>query len=183
MPAPEIPPFPDLDGDTVRLRQWRADDVSTVIEASNDELIPQITTVAPNSTEADALAFIQRQGARPETDLGHALAIARADTDEAIGHLFVQLVMSGVKRCSVGYWIVPSGREAGAASEALDLASTWILANYDIERISLFIEPWNQASRRTAVRSGFLDEGLLRAWETYEDGVPRDMHVYSRVKG
>ena len=45
-----------------------------------------------------------------------------------------------------------------------------------------YIEPWNDASIRTAERAGFSRDGLLRAWETYADGKPRDMLAFGRIR-
>ena len=50
----------------------------------------------------------------------------------------------------------------------------------EIARVTLYIEPANQASRTTAASAGFTHEDDLRAWETYDDGAPRDMCVYGR---
>jgi ribosomal-protein-alanine N-acetyltransferase len=179
-PTP-IPDLPTLTGPTIQLRPWAIDDVDVIVEASTDAAITQITTVPSNATEADARAFIERQWTRPETDYGHARAIATLDTGEAIGHLYLSMIYHAAGRAEIGYWIAPNKRQRGAASEALDLASTWILTDLPLHRLTLYIEPWNDGSLATAARAGFEQEGLLRNWDTYDDGIPRDMHVLGRI--
>ncbi|MEE6282382.1 GNAT family N-acetyltransferase [Georgenia sp. MJ170] len=48
-------------------------------------------------------------------------------------------------------------------------------------RISLYIEPWNTASTRTAERAGYVREGLLRSHQTI-DGQRRDVLLYAAVR-
>ena len=57
------------------------------------------------------------------------------------------------------------------------MLSEWAFAQLDVSRLSLFIEPWNTASMRTAEHAGYVREGLLRDWERV-DGVPKDMWSY-----
>ena len=181
MPQP-IPDIPVLEGATVRVRPWTHHDVGAVVAAGHDPFITSITTVPADATEDEARAFVDRQTDRPRTDSGHARAIASLDDDKAIGHLFTSLTFLGVGRAEMGYWTIAERRRSGAASEALDLTAAWVLENLPINRITLFIEPWNEASIRTAQRAGFTCDGLLRAWNTYDDGAARDMLAFGRIK-
>lgn len=132
-----IPDIPALEGTGVRLRPWTHDDVDAVIAAGRDSFIPVITTVPVGCDEAQAHEFVERQIGRPETDHGHARVIADRETDEAIGHLYTSLIFVRVGRAEMGYWVLPDKRTRGAASEALDLAATWVLANTEVRRVTL----------------------------------------------
>ena len=59
--------------------------------------------------------------------------------------------------------------------------TTWAVEHLDVDRLSLFIEPWNIASIKTAKRAGYEFEGLLRNWERV-GGVARDMGSYVRIR-
>ena len=50
-----------------------------------------------------------------------------------------------------------------------------------IDRLELYVEPWNVASIRTAERARFRREGMLRSWRCV-GGQPKDMYMYSRVR-
>lgn len=178
-----IPDIPTLEGVGVRLRPWTHDDIDAVIAAGRDPFIAEITTVPAGCDEAQAHEFVDRQIGRPESDQGHARVIADHDTDEAIGHLFTSLLFVRVGRAEMGYWVLPDKRRRGAASEALDLAATWVLANTAVRRVTLHIEPWNAGSIGVARRAGFREDGLLRGWDTYDDGEPRDMLSFGRLRG
>jgi RimJ/RimL family protein N-acetyltransferase len=52
------------------------------------------------------------------------------------------------------------------------------LTELRIPRLELYVEPWNEASWRTAERVGFTREGLLRSWQLVGTE-RRDMFMYS----
>ena len=183
MPDFTIPDLPVLEGETIRLRPWTHDDSATVIEAGADSFIPVITTVPAGADEAAAHEFVDRQIGRPESDYGHARVIADRDTDQALGHLYVSMIFLKVGRAEMGYWILERHRRRGLTAAALELAASWVLTNTEVQRVTLYIEPWNEGSIGVARRAGFQEDGLLRGWETYDDGVPRDMLSFGRLRG
>jgi ribosomal-protein-alanine N-acetyltransferase len=171
--------LPSLHGKRLSLRHWRHSDVATVQEASLDSLIPLITTVPTTHGEPEARAFIDRQHSRMRTGAGYSFAIADP-SGRAVGHIGLFHVAGAGARASVGYWITPSERRRGFAAEALGILTEWAIALGDLDRLELYVEPWNTGSWRAAERAGDQREGLLRAWERI-DGTPRDMYVYARL--
>lgn len=171
--------LPELTGPRVRLRAWRATDAHAVREASYDPLIPLITSVPSVDREDEALAFVERQHDRLRTRAGYAFAIADAD-DRAIGHAILQLRLAEGARGSVGYWVCPSQRRRGYAAEALQTLTAWALDLPCLDRLELYVEPWNEGSWRAAESAGYEREGLLGAWERVA-GVPRDMYMYGQL--
>jgi ribosomal-protein-alanine N-acetyltransferase len=176
---PEPLVLPALAGARVHLRAWRATDASIVQEASRDPLIPLITTVPTTDGEPEASAFIERQQDRLRTGTGYAFAIAD-DEDRAVGHIGLFFVAGAPARASVGYWIAASQRRRGYAADALVALTSWALSRDDLDRLELYVEPWNEGSWRAAEAGGYEREGLLRAWERV-DGVPRDMLMYAQL--
>ena len=65
---------------------------------------------------------------------------------------------------------------------ALQLFSEWALTLPGLDRLELYVEPWNEGSWRAAERAGFQREGLLRSWERV-GSEPKDMFMYSRLPG
>lgn len=171
--------LPMLHGRRLLLREWRSSDVSTVQEASQDPFIPFITTVPSTSGEPEALAFIERQHDRLRTRAGYVFAIADT-SDRAVG-LIGLFFSSGAAstRASIGYWIASSQRRRGYAAEALGILTSWAKLHQDLDRLELYVEPWNSSSWRAAERAGYEREGLLRAWERI-DGKPCDMYMYAQ---
>ncbi len=83
-------------------------------------------------------------------------------------------------RASTGYWITEKNRGRGFARSALRTLTQWAFAFPELARIELHVEPWNEASWRTAESCGFEREGLLRDWRRV-GSERRDMFVYSRL--
>ena len=171
--------LPTLVGARLHLRRWAPADVPTIQEASHDPIIPIITTVPTTDGEVEALAFIERQQDRLRTRAGYPFAIADAD-DRAVGHIGLFFALGAGARASVGYWIAGSQRRKGYATEALTIMTAWARNHDDLDRLELYVEPWNTGSWRAAEQAGYRREGLLRAWERV-DGKPRDMSMYAQL--
>lgn len=171
--------LPRLEGSRVILREWQPSDLAVIQEASQDALIPLITTVPSTAGEAEALAFVERQSERLESRAGYAFAIADA-ADVAVGHIGLFFVSAAGARASVGYWIAPSNRRRGYAADALQALTSWARMSDDLDRLELYVEPQNEGSWRAAEQAGYRREGLMRAWERVA-GEPRDMFMYSQL--
>jgi [ribosomal protein S5]-alanine N-acetyltransferase len=172
---------PTLAAGPFRLRPFELTDIEVVREASNDPLIPLITTVPAAFTEHEGRRFIERQRNRAEQGTGYSFAIADAVTDRAVGQagLWLRDIIDG--RASVGYWVASSARGRGAAGFAVVTLVRWAHQELGIPRLQLYVEPWNMASIRTAERAGFHREGLLRSWQEVGDE-RKDMFMYARLR-
>src|SRR5690625_6783931 len=82
---------------------------------------------------------------------------------------------------SAGYSIIPSARGRGLATDALRALTDFGWGVPGLERIVLYVEPWNIASIRTAVRSGYVREELLRDQEVA--GAVRDDVRFAALRG
>lgn len=171
--------LPELTGRKTTLRAWRDSDTATVVEASQDPLIPLVTSVPATPGDLEARAFIERQHERLRDRAGYAFAIADHD-DAAIGHIGLFFIPGRSGRASVGYWIAGSRRRQGFAKDALTTLTSWAITLEQLDRVELYVEPWNEGSWRAAEQAGYEREGLLRSWERVGD-TPRDMYMYSRL--
>ncbi len=170
----------DLAGAGLRLRPFDMADLALIEEASADPFIPLLTTVPGTFTPDEGAAFIQRQLSRRVGGEGWSLAIHDLAADRAVGQIGLWVGSLTRGRAEIGYWVAASARGSGAAGRATGLLSEWAFANLDISRLSLFIEPWNVASIRTAESAGYEQEGLLKSWERV-DGVAKDMYSFVRL--
>ncbi|MDQ6876840.1 MAG: GNAT family N-acetyltransferase [Candidatus Dormibacteraeota bacterium] len=173
--------LPRLEAGDIVLREFRDTDLELIREASSDPHIPLITSVPADYSEAEGLAFIQRQRDRLTSKAGYAFVIANRADDRALGAIGVWIRNIDLSRAAVGYWLGSSARGRGVAAVALLTVSDWALENLEIVRLELFVEEWNIASWRTAEKTGFIREGLLRKWELI-GGVWKDLYVYSKVR-
>ncbi|GGY85471.1 GNAT family N-acetyltransferase [Streptomyces nitrosporeus] len=162
------------------LRPWELSDLPLVREASEDAYIPLITTIpSPYSDEA-AQVYVRRQWEQAATGSGYPFVIARVRDRRPVGSIGLWLKDAAEGRATVGYWTAAPGRRQGATGAALRTVTAWALHELRLARLHMLIEPWNDASVRTAESAGYRREGLLRGWQRI-GGVRRDMLMYSRL--
>lgn len=169
-----------LSGSGLHLRPFAMVDLPLIEEASEDPFIPLITTVPSTFSHEEGSAFIERQLGRRTAGEGWSLAIHDDAEGRAVGQIGLWLRNASKGRAEIGYWVVGTARGSGVAARATDVLSDWAFANLDISRLSLFIEPWNIGSIRTAETAGYEREGLLKSWERV-DGIAKDMHSFVRI--
>jgi RimJ/RimL family protein N-acetyltransferase len=80
----------------------------------------------------------------------------------------------------MSYWVFPDFRGRRYASRAVILACGWAFAEFGVERMEIYVEPDNAASRSVALLAGFTEEGLLRARGRFGDE-RRDLVLYARL--
>lgn len=171
--------MPEIRDRGVLLRSFNAGDIAAVLDAATDPLIPQITTVPMDADPALAAAFVARQNERAVSGVGYSFAV-EADS-ECVGQIGLWLRDLDQGRATIGYWIRPSRRRRGYAAAALDALTTWAFSTTDVQRLQLYIEPSNVGSWRTAERTRYEREGLLRSWEVVGDE-RRDMFMYGLTR-
>jgi len=172
--------LPVLEAGPYRLRGFEFRDVTMVMEAAFDPLIPLIASLPARSSEEAAREFVERQRHRLRDGYGYSYVIAESSADRGVGSIGLWLRDLDLGRATVGYWVVASARDHGAARHALASLGAWAVGELGIPRIQLHVEPWNVPSIRTAEGAGFKCEGLLRSWEVV-GAERRDMYVYSVI--
>ena len=173
--------LPRLRQGGVLLRAFEDRDVALVQSVADDPLIPLITTVPTSGSRDDALAFIARQHERLATGAGYSFAIADAQTDRAVGSIGLWLRDLDEGRASTGYWVAPEFRRRGFGAAALRALTSWALTLEGIDRLQLYVEPWNEGSWRAAESCGYQREGVLRSWQKV-GGERKDMYSYSILR-
>ena len=164
LPHPALPI-----SDRIALRVPDERDIALIIDASHDPLIPVITTVEANSTHEQAGAFITRQQGRAGEGRGWSLTIVDRLTDTPVGNVFISAFCYQLGCVEVGYWVGPSHRGHGYAAETLGLVRDWAPEALGVDRLTLYIDPENAPSLRTAERAGFVREVEHDRWERVGD--------------
>ncbi|MCA2213515.1 GNAT family N-acetyltransferase [Jidongwangia harbinensis] len=163
------------------LRPWRADDLGELAEAAADRYITSITSVpAPFSTEGGH-AFLRRMTELAAGGVAVPRAIADRATGVVVGHVSLRLRDLDLGRIGLGYWILPAARGRGAAAEAVSGFTGWAFDRLGAERAELCVEPWNEPSKRVALRAGFVREGLLRSFQVM-GGQRCDVEMFARIR-
>lgn len=162
-------PDPPLRSERILLRKWSLDDLDCVETASKAGYY-RGTTLPVRFTVEEGRAWIERQWQRQVDGTGLSLAIADIESDVAIGMIHVGL--GGVNgHGALGYWLVPEVHRRGLGTEAVLTISRWLLHATPVYRLIAYVEPHNSASIALLRKCGFTEEGLLRSYLKFEDGL------------
>ncbi|HUX87830.1 MAG TPA: GNAT family protein [Chloroflexota bacterium] len=104
-------------------------------------------------------------------------AVREASHGTLVGGCEIRFLGAGVAHAS--YWIFPPFRRRGLGSRALLLLCEFGFGSMGIERIELYVEPDNAASRGVARRAGFAEDAVLAGYGEFGDE-RRDMIRYTR---
>ena len=133
---------------THRLRPLQSSDAEWIYHACQDTEVQHWTKIPRPYTRDHAKSFVADQN-------GELLAnaIINSRTGEPAGVAGIHHIKNGV--ATVGYWIAPQARRAGAASTALKILPTIARRLGDAQTMRAIIAETNVASRATAERAGF----------------------------
>jgi [ribosomal protein S5]-alanine N-acetyltransferase len=176
----EWPRTPPSHGSVV-LRPFRETDSSVVTELSRDPYVPLISTVPADASDEEGTEWILRQNGRFTQGMGYSFAIADAASDQALGQIGLWLKAVDTGRAKAGYIVAPSARGQGVAAAALTALTRFAWTLPVLYRVELYIEPWNEASIRTALAAGYEREGLLRSHQEI-GGERKDVLLFAAVR-
>lgn len=165
----------------VQLRVLDEGDVPMLLDLSTDPYLPLIGSLPGHTDRAGALGYIERQQDRLVTGAGYPFCVALADTDEAVGLASLWLASIHQGRARAGYSIAPRYRGRGLAARSLRALTGFAWSLPEVQRIELYIEPWNVSSEKTAQAAGYHREGLLRRHQVIGDHRV-DMVLYAAVR-
>lgn len=112
-----------------------------------------------------------------------ALFIFRREDARLIGAITLDSIRQGPSQSAqVGYWIGPDYAREGYMTEALAAVSQHAFQALDLSRVEAACLPENAASRGLLEKSGFVYEGIARAYLQI-DGQWRDHLLYANLRG
>jgi len=149
-----------LEGDRVILRDWRDEDAPALAPVCGEWDVCSFTSVPWSYSEAEALAWVERQREKRAAGTVLALAIQGRDDERALGNVNLARLDEGAREAAIGYWLVPEARGRGLVTAAASLLIDWGSANLELERIEFAILPENLASQHVAERIGATPEGV-----------------------
>ncbi len=170
---------PTLTDGVVMLTTFTLDDAEAHLAGEDDEQARRFGWYPARST----IETVRRAITRWQEDwraggLTRAFAARDAANGALVGGCEVRLVGDGIGNMS--YWIFPDYRGRGFASRAARLACAWAFATLGVERMEVYVEVDNLASRGVARKAGFTQEGILRK-QARIGPERRDMVLYARL--
>jgi len=83
----------------------------------------------------------------------------------------------------IGYTIIPSERDKGYGTEAVQILTDYLFLIRDIVRVQAVVDTENESSRRVLEKTGFKREGILRKALWDARGRWADGYLYSILRG
>lgn len=171
-----------VEGDGVRLRAYRGEDVDDVVTGCNDPVTQLFLPSLPSPyTPADARWWVSQGAPAAFAAGGAAYAIADPVTGRLLGGVGLDRVVAARLQAEVGYWVAPWARRRGVATAAVRALSTWAFATTGSVRLELLTAWENAASQRVALAAGFQREGVRRAAGALRSGEREDLIVHTRL--
>jgi len=165
------------------LRCWEPRDAPLLKEAIDSSLDHLRAWMAWAHAEPQALpekaALLRRF--RGQFDLGRDFVYGIFDRDEreVLGGTGLH-TRAGEDAYEIGYWIRASHVGRGLATETSATLTRIAFEVCGVDRIEIRVDPANEASLRIPRKLGFTEEATLRRrLPPHEDGVPRDMTVFT----
>ena len=171
---------PRLDvGADLLVRPWQSTDAGFLRRTFQDPDIQQWHARRLDSDD-EAREWLSEWPQRWERETDASWAVARKDTDEAVGQVGFRAIRLDQARAQVSYWVAPVARGRGAATQAAAAVTSWAMTVVGLQRVGLAHAVENLASCRVADGAGFAYEGTLRRYGLHADGW-HDMHMHARV--
>jgi RimJ/RimL family protein N-acetyltransferase len=163
----------------VLLRALTSDDAGAVTRACQDAEIARWTSVPAIYGERDARDFLTATERDRKAGRSVDLAVVTDDTGFA-GSIALKCDWEH-RKAEVAYWITAAARRRSVGTRAVRLITVWAFEELGLERLELLSNPENEASRRLALRAGFISEGLLRAYRP-RNGGREDLLMFSLLR-
>ncbi|MGY2873894.1 RimJ/RimL family protein N-acetyltransferase [Marmoricola sp. URHA0025 HA25] len=166
---------PRIEGERVRLRMHRADDLDRMHEGATDPVTAYWLGRIPDpyTLEMAADFLVHRSdGMAAGTDLHWMLADPASDV--LLGTVSLMHLAEGM--AEIGYWSHPEARGRGAMTEAVRMACRHAFIDPDdgglgLHRVHATVAVDNLASRRVLERAGFAETGTEHRSVIVRDGM------------
>lgn len=161
-----------IEGDRLRLRPWREDDLSALTALRND-----LATQAQLLARARGSDPVQlRDWLHARTSLAGRLFFVIADrlSDECSGYLQLDELDFVDRRAELGICLGVEMRGRGLGSEAIALVLRHLVRNWNLRKVHLRVRADNALARACYRKLGFQECGRLRA-HVYLEGAWHDV--------
>ena len=168
-----------LDLGDLRVRNWRRDDLESLLRyANNPKIAANLRDQFPHPyTRREGIDYLNYVRSM-EVPTSFAVEFA----GEAIGGIgFKQGTDIGRLSMEMGYWLGEPFWGRGLTTRAVTAVSDWAFDNYKVVRIFATAFAQNVASMRVLEKSGFLREGILRR-SAIKNGVLLDQVMYAKLR-
>jgi RimJ/RimL family protein N-acetyltransferase len=173
----------EIDGEAVRLRAYRPDDLDDLVAGYSDPLTRRFMRAPPTPfTRRHGEWYIHEAAPAAAAEGGALYAIADPDSDRLLGGVGLEHAVPSRQQAELGYWVGPWARRRGVATAAVRALCAHAFRT-GTARIELLAHAENVASQRVALAAGFRREGVRRGALANREGTRDDVLVFARLAG
>jgi RimJ/RimL family protein N-acetyltransferase len=166
-----------LESATVRLREFVADDAQPLAKVYGDADATKHLSFEPKDlAEVEVVVNFAIQAATADPRVEYMLAVADAGTNELVG--VGRLALGEHQSGQIGFALRPDQWGVGKGVEVVRLLQRLGFEELGLHRIWGARSPLNEASARTMLAAGMIEEGTIRG-HLFTRGAWRDSVVHS----
>jgi len=162
-------------GPRLSLRYARPADADALLDLGRDEEVTRWFSWGPYKDISEPLAFIERMERERQAGLRLEFVIAGPD-DVPLGITGLTEFSPRDRRAVVGTWLGRPHWGTGVNEESKALVLGLAFLGLGLQRVSAYAHPENIRSLRALERLGFVQEGVLEAWQLHH-GERRDVAI------
>lgn len=173
--------FPVIETERLRLRELVDADTTAVFDLFRHDEVTRYYDVETMADVAAAKALITSMRQRYRSRAGIRWALEDRASQTFVGTIGFNNINQSAHKGLVGYELVPAAWGRGLATEAVRAVVRFGHEQIELNRIEAVVMLENRASVRVLQKSGFSEEGVLRAFG-YWKGRYHDLRMFSVLR-
>ncbi len=153
--------FPTLTTERLTLRQPLESDVQEIFLLRSDTMVNKYLDRQPSETLEEALSFIKKVNENFSNNNGCYWAITHTDNKKLIGTICLFDFSDELKKCEIGYELLPNYQGKGIMNEALEKIIEFTFQTLGLETIDAFTHKDNQSSTRLLQKFNFEETAII----------------------
>lgn len=174
-------PFPELETERLRLREFRLDDRDALFEIFSREEVAQYYGLAPFKSVKRSDPVLRRRISLFHKDNGIAWGLTLKGSDHLIGGCRFKSWEKKSRVSEIAYELHPDYWNQGFMTEAVKAAIQYGFAAANLNRIEAWASPENIGSIKVLEKCGFQYEGTQRERYLWNDRY-HDIAFYSLLR-
>lgn len=152
--------FPTLTTERLTLRQPSESDAQEIFLLRSNVIVNKYLDRQPSKTVEEALTFIRKVNENFKNNAGLYWAITQTGNKKIIGTICLFDFSAELKKCEIGYELLPDYQGKGIMNEALKKVVEFTFQTLELDTIDAFTHKDNQSSTRLLQKLNFKETAI-----------------------
>jgi ribosomal-protein-alanine N-acetyltransferase len=153
--------FPTLTTERLTLRQPLESDAQQIFLLRSDAIVNKYLDRQPTRTVEEALHFIRKVNENFKNNEGLYWAITQRENEKLIGTICLFDFSDELKKCEIGYELLPNYQGQGIMNEALEKIIEFTFQTLELMTINAFTHKDNQSSTKLLQKFYFQETAII----------------------